>query len=526
VPDTTIFKKLRNDIVGIFITHIHEDHIGAIQYIWQDIQVPIYASRFTKMFLQEKLKEYSFANDVEIIEFNEGDRVKLGTFEVESLNLTHSTPEMNAVVITTPKGKILHTGDWKFDNDPVVGLKSDITRLKQLGSKGEILATVCDSTNIFSTKENHSEGELYSTLYDLVKQRTGAIVFTMFASNVARLKTIFEIAKKTKRRVVAVGLSFIKLIKIAKEAGYLEKDYEILRDEDLRDYKKRNLIILATGCQGESNAAMEKIVSGTLRNIRLRGGDSVIFSSSVIPGNEKDLIHLYNKLAEKNVEVLTDKDYFVHVSGHYTVKDLRDFYTHTKPKMTIAVHGEPMHLAEHQKVAKECGIANAIKSSNGMILKIDEKKTEKIGQINTKVSFVDGKRLLGVDNEIIKTRKKLEEVGAVFVNIIIDSKYRMLRDPVMSAPGGYDFKKDASMREIFLEDITNEYQKTMKQIKQIRERDGKRLTTDAEREHFIEQRIRNAINKLYDEDVGKKPHIEIFFSRVGNEKIESTARRN
>jgi mRNA degradation ribonuclease J1/J2 len=261
---------------------------------------------------------------------------------------------------------------------------------------------------------------------------------------------------------------------------------------------------------------MEKIVSGSLRNIRLRGGDSVIFSSSVIPGNERDLIHLYNKLAEKNVEVLTDKDYFVHVSGHYTVKDLRDFYTHTKPKMTIAVHGEPMHLAEHQKIAKECGITNAIKSSNGMILKIDEKKTERIGQINTKVSFVDGKRLLGVDDEIVKTRKKLEEVGAVFINIIIDNKYRMLHDPVISMPGGYDLKKDVSMREIFWEDITNTYLKTLKQIKQIQEKDVKRYTTDAEKERFIEQRIRNAVNRLYDEDIGKRPYMEVFFSRVGN----------
>jgi ribonuclease J len=514
VPDTTIFKKLKNDIVGIFITHIHEDHLGAIQYVWQDIQVPIYTSKFTKLFLQEKLKEYSFAKDVKIIEINEGQKLKLDPFEIESLNLTHSTPEMNALLITTPNGKILHTGDWKFDNDPVIGSKSNINRLKQLGNQKELLATVCDSTNIFSTGKNHSEGELYDSLYDLIKERNGAIVFTMFASNVARLKTVSEIAKKTKRKLVIVGLSFIKLVKIAREMGYLDEDVEILKDEDLKDYKKRNLIILATGCQGETNAGMDKLVNGTLRNIRLHGGDTVIFSASVIPGNERDLIYLYNKLSKKNVEVLTDKNYLVHVSGHYTLDDLRNFYAYTKPKMTIAVHGEQMHLVEHQRVAKECGIANTIKSSNGMILKISEDKTEKIGQITTKISFVDGRRLLDADDEIIRTRKKLEDAGALFINLVIDNRYKMLSNPIISAPGGYNFEKDRSMYEIFLEDIRDTYLKTIRQIKQIRETNLRRFATDAEREHLIEQRVRNAVYKIYDEDIGKRPFVEIFFSRI------------
>ena len=514
VPDTTFFKKFKKDILGIFLTHIHEDHLGAIQYIWKELRAPIFASKFTKCFLYEKLKEYDFYNEVEINEMNEGDNVKLGPFEVESLNLTHSTPEMNAFIIKTPKGNILHTGDWKFDPNPVVGQKSNIKRLKQLGSRKEILATVCDSTNIFSEREKNSEGELYNSLYSIVKDKKGIVVFTTFASNVGRIKTIAQIAKKTKRKVVVIGSSLFRLIRVAKEVGFLEENFEFLSEEELKDYKKRNLIIISTGCQGEWHAGTEKLATNSLKNVHLRDGDCVIFSSSVIPGNEKDLISLYNKFAENDVEVITEKDDFVHVSGHYTLNDLKAFYSYVKPKIAIAVHGEAMHLLEHQKVAKSCGIKNTVKSTDGMILKISKEKTEKIGQIDIKPSFVDGKRILSLGDEVIKTRKKMEDVGAVFVDLLITERYRLLQNPVVSAPGGYDFAKDKVTKEILLEDIITTYNNCIKQINDIRQNNKKRFTTEAEKQHFIDQKLRTAINSLYDNDIGKKPYIEIFFTKI------------
>ncbi|MDR0571324.1 MAG: ribonuclease J [Rickettsiales bacterium] len=514
VPDSTLLKKVKKDIVGIFITHIHEDHLGALPHIWPDIRVPIYASRFTKIFLYEKLKEYDFVNELEIIEINEGQKVKLAPFEVECLNLTHSTPEMNALVISTPEGKILHTGDWKFDDNPVVGHLSNIKRLKQLGKNKELLATVCDSTNIFSTKNGGSEGDLFDNFYDIVKKIKGIVVFTTFASNVARLKTIIDVAKKTNRKVVAVGLSIFKLIKVAKEVGYLEEDIDIYRDDDLKNYKKRNLIVIATGCQGETNAAMDKIVNDNLRNIHLESGDAVVFSSSVIPGNEKDLIYLYNKLAEKDIEVFTDKNYPIHISGHYTVKDLKSFYSYVRPKVAVAVHGEAMHLAEHQKVAKECGIENTVKSANGMVLRISEKKTEVIGRLATKVSLVDGKRLIEPDNNIIEVRKKMEEAGVIFVNVLIDDNYKLVHEPVITAPGGYNLCDDFGAQAILIEDTTAAYYRGVKRIKEIVESGKKKFDTDDDKERFIANKIVSAINKIYNADIGKIPYMEIFFTRI------------
>ena len=228
VPDLSIIKKIRNDILGLFITHIHEDHIGAVQYIWPELAVPIYASRFTKIFLQEKLKEYDYYNNVEIIEVNEGDKVKLDPFDIEFVGLTHSTPEMNALIIKTEKGNILHSGDWKFDENPVVGQRSDIKRLKQMGINKEILATVCESTNIFNNVEQKSEGELFNSFYNITKKRSGLLVFTTFASNIGRVKIIMDLAKKLKRKVVLIGSSLYRLVKVAKNVGYLQDKYEFL----------------------------------------------------------------------------------------------------------------------------------------------------------------------------------------------------------------------------------------------------------------------------------------------------------
>lgn len=518
VPDLSIINRIKNDLLGIFITHIHEDHIGAIQYIWPEINVPIYTSRFTKIFLQEKLKEYDYYNNVEIIEVNEGDKLDIAPFKIEFVGLTHSTPEMNAIIIKTAKGNILHSGDWRFDEKPIVGQKSDIKRLKRMGAKSEILASVCESTNIFNDTEQKSESELFDSFYSITKNKTGLLVFTTFASNVGRIKTIADVAKKLKRKVVLVGPSLYKLVKVAKNVGYLNDKYEFLPDNEVKNYKKRNLLFIATGCQGNQNAAIDKLANDAYKHVALGEGDCVIFSSKVIPGNEKDLIGLYNKLAEKDVEVITEKNNFVHVSGHYCVNDLKRFYNYVKPKIAIAVHGEPTHILEHQKVARLCGVKNIAKSKNGVILKISENKVEKIGQIAIQAMVLDGKRLLSTKSEIIKTRNKLVEVGVVFVNMIINFKYRMLQTPVVSAPGGFDFNIDVTSKEILIEDIVDSYNEAVKQINEIRRGNKNKFLTNVEKENFLSQKIRTAINKFYDVDVGKKPYIEVFFTKI-NEKF-------
>ncbi|MBO4956512.1 MAG: ribonuclease J [Rickettsiales bacterium] len=515
VPDISLLRKIRKDILGVFITHIHEDHLGAVQYLWQDLKLPIYASRFTKLFLQEKLKEYEFYNQVEINELNENDKIKLGDFEIEFLGLTHSTPEMNAMIIKTPKGNILHSGDWKFDPTPVIGQKSNIKRLKQLGTKQEILATVCESTNIFNEDQGQSESELFDSFYNIVKEKTGLVVFTTFASNVGRIKTIADVAKKTRRKIVLVGNSLYRLVKVARDVGYINEKYEFLSEDDIKNYKKRNLIVIATGCQGNFNAGVDKLANDAYKYIKLSEDDCVIFSSKVIPGNEKELILLYNKLAEKDVEVITEKNEFVHVSGHYCVQDLKDFYSMVKPKTAIAVHGEPAQLLQHQKIAKLCGIKNVGKSKNGVILKINtDGKVEKLGQLDLQYMVVDGKRILSTKSEIIKTRRKMEEVGIVFVNLIINTRYKLLKIPVISAPGGYDLENDRTTREILLEDIVKNYNRGIMQINESKQNNKKKFVTDIEKENFLGQKIRTVINKMYDVEIGKKPVIEVFFTKI------------
>ena len=516
VPDLSVIKKIRNDILGLFITHIHEDHIGAVQYIWPELAIPIYTSRFTKIFLQEKLKEYDYYNNVEIIEVNEGDKVKLDPFDIEFVGLTHSTPEMNALIIKTEKGNILHSGDWKFDENPVVGQRSDIKRLKQMGINKEILATVCESTNIFNNVEQKSESELFNSFYNITKKRSGLLVFTTFASNIGRVKIIMDLAKKLKRKVVLIGSSLYRLVKVAKNVGYLQDKYEFLPEDEIKNYKKRNLLLIATGCQGNINAGIDKLASGNYKHINLGEDDCVIFSSKVIPGNEKDLILIYNKLAEKDVEVITEKNDFVHVSGHYCLDDLKKFYSYVKPKIAIAVHGEPTHILEHQKVARLCGIKNIAKSKNGTILRINEDKVEKIGQISIQTMVVDGIRLLSTKSEIIKTRTKLEEVGVFFINMIISSKYKIIQKPIISAPGGFDFNEDVAAKEILIEDIVDSYNNAIKQINESRKSNRNKFLTDSEKENFLSQKIRAAVNKFYDIEIGKKPYIEVFFTKIND----------
>ncbi|MDR2777856.1 MAG: ribonuclease J [Rickettsiales bacterium] len=514
VPDISLLKKLRDNVLGLFITHIHEDHIGAVEYIWPELEIPIYASKFAKCFLREKLREHKYRNRVVINEFSEGNVIKLPPFEIEPIGMTHSTPEMNALLIGTEEGKILHSGDWKFDPKHPTEQRQSIKRLKQLGAKGEILATVCESTNIFNDVSPKSETELFNSFYHIMEDKEGLIVFTTFASNVGRIKTIYDVAKKLKRRVVLVGNSLVRLARVAKNVGYLGDEYDFLREEEIKSVKKENLVIIATGCQGNVNAGIDKLANDAYRHLKLDSKDCVIFSSRVIPGNEKELSVLYNKFADREIRVITEKTDFVHVSGHYCLTDLKKFYDYTKPKIAITVHGEHVQLLEHQKVARACGVTNIAKVKNGVVLRIARDGVSKVGQLDPQTVVVDGKRLLTTKSEIIRTREKIKSAGVIFVNLLISPKYRMLQSPVISAPGGYDFVANATMRQTFIGNIVSSYNESIIEINESRNIGKHKFSTNQEKENFISQRIRATINKLYDADMGKKPLIELFFTKI------------
>jgi len=515
VPDIAFVKAIKKNLLGIVITHIHEDHIGAIQYLWEDLQVPIFTSHFTATFLKEKLRRTDFLDKVRIREVESGAKVNLKPFELEFIGLTHSTVEMNAVLIKTKAGNVLHTGDWKLDVDPIIGKKSNIEKLQELGKNRKILATVCDSTNIFSEGDSRSESELLTSFKDILSKEKGGVVCATFASNISRVKTLMKAAKACGRKTCLVGSSLLRIVKVGKETGYLHKDMKFVSDKDLKHYKKSKIFILATGCQGETLAALNKIADNMHPNIKLGKRDTVIFSSKIIPGNEKSIMKLYNKLSEKDVKIINEHNAFVHVSGHYRKNDLIKMYKYTKPFVAIATHGEEMHLSEHKKLAEHCGIGHVLKAKNGAIMVINKVAPRVIDKIELDVVAVDGKRLIKTSGRVLRDRQKILNAGIIFVDIVTDQRHKILRKPIIITTGAYDFEKDKVIKEIFEEDIARSYKKALKELNKNHKN---KFKNKEDRQKFIGQKIREKINKICLDDMGKKPIVKVAFTEVNCKK--------
>lgn len=516
VPDIAFIKKNLDDCLGILLTHIHEDHIGAIQYLWEELKLPIYTSKFTATFLKERLSEYEFADQVKIIEIKEGESLNLKPFELEFIGLTHSTPEMNAILIKTEKGNILHTGDWKFEEKPVVGEISNKKRLKELGAKGEVLAAVCESTNVFKTEKCKSEGDLLKNLKSIMKEHEGGlIVCAIFASNIARIISLSLAAKAAGRKIGIIGRSVYRILKVANEMDYIPKGLEFIAEDDLGKYDKKELMIISTGCQGEPTSGLNKLATDTHRTMNLASGDTVIFSSSVIPGNEKNIYALYNKLSEKDIKIITAENNFVHLSGHYTRDELIEMYKMVKPKIVIATHGEAMHLAEHKRIAKECGIKVVIKGKNGDLIKIDSENPEKtkvIEHLDLTNIAIDGRRMIPLTSHIINERQKMSESGIVFVILMVDKNYRLVNIPSITTAGNYDLYQEKDMKEILEEDIAKSYNSALN--KMGNPEDGDRFDTNEKKEMFLDREITRTINHIFQLDMGKKPYTVIKICRV------------
>jgi len=314
-PDLTFLFENKENFLGIVLTHAHEDHIGSVTYLWDKLRCPIYATPFTAGMARSKLSERNLLKEAEINEVQPGSSFAIGPFSLQMIQITHSIPEMNAVVLRTDYGNILHTGDWKFDPDPVIEPLSNESALKSLGDEG-VLAMVCDSTNVFNDRHSGSEGELKDSISKIVSGCSELVIVTTFASNVARIKTIARAAKENGRRVVLAGWSLRRITGIARETGYMDDIDDFLEEIEIRKHPRKKLLVICTGCQGEPNAAMNRIAQGNHPNIKLTAKDTVIFSSKIIPGNEKKLFKLFNTFVRLGCEVLTEKDHFVHVSGH------------------------------------------------------------------------------------------------------------------------------------------------------------------------------------------------------------------
>ena len=390
VPDPAFIVAERDRLDGIVLTHAHEDHIGAVPHIWPMLRCPLYATPFTAEILRGKLNEAGLDAPVTVVPLS--GAFDVGPFQIELLTLTHSIPEPNAVVIRTPFGAVFHTGDWKFDPEPLVGDKADMAGLAKLGRDG-VLAMICDSTNVFEPGASRSESELRDHLIEIVGRFENRVAMTSFASNIARIETMAAAAAANGRKAILVGRALNRMVEAARRTGYIPEDLELLDESAAKQLPRREALLICTGSQGEPRGALARISGGSHPNVKLEPGDAVIFSSRMIPGNERAIGRVINRLVKHGVEVVTDRTDFVHVSGHPARDELVQMYQLVRPRIAIPVHGETRHLTEQAHLAKECQVPEAVVTGNGDVLRIAPGRAEIVGSVPHGRLAVDGGRL-------------------------------------------------------------------------------------------------------------------------------------
>ena len=498
-PDPGFIIDKKDDLLGIILTHAHEDHIGAIAHIWPQIKCKIFSTPFTAVLIKEKFKEkrIDIGNNLKIVNLN--GTVDLKPFKVEFITLTHSILEPNGLRIETPAGNILHTGDWKCDPNPLIGDKINSKRLKEIGDKG-VLAMICDSTNVFSIGRAGSELDVRKSLLNLMSRLKKRIIVTSFASNVARMESIFYCAEKSGRQISLVGRSMHRIYKAAKECGYLKN---IMKPIDTRDAKKisrEKIVYLCTGSQGEPMGAMMRIASYVHPDVIIEKGDSVIFSSKIIPGNERKLYKLHNQLVRDGIEVISEESDFVHVSGHPNREDLNDMYDWVRPKAVIPVHGEHRHMKEHINFAKEKQIPYPIKVENGDIVKIyPDKKPEIYDKAPSGRLYVDGSVSVEEDSKSIKERKNISSNGYMEVTILVTPKGNIHKRPIISFKGLPVIKE-----EEFIYGLEEEIEKTSKTFS---------LNNKKQEQNLIDA-LKISCRKYSKEKTGKKPFTNINIVQI------------
>ena len=498
-PDPGFIVEKKNDLLGIVLTHAHEDHIGAIVHIWPKLKCKIYATPFTSILITEKFKEkkIDISKHLEIVQLN--GKINLNPFNIEFITLTHSILEPNGLKIDTPVGTILHTGDWKCDPNPLIGEKIDEERLKKIG-KGGVLAMICDSTNVFSVGRAGSELDVRKNLLKVIDRLKNKIIVTSFASNVARMETIFYCAEKSNRKISLVGRSMHRIYKAARQCGYLKNVMDPIDPREVKNISKDKIIYLCTGSQGEPMGAMMRIINKTHPDVFIESGDAVIFSSKIIPGNEKKLYNLHNKLVKEGIEVISEEDEFVHVSGHPNREDLRDMYNWIKPKSVIPVHGEHRHMLEHINFAKEMQVPFPVKVQNGDIVKLyPGDKPEVYDKAPSGRLYVDGNISVEEDAQSIKERKNISNNGFMDVTIIINQKGNIQNKPILNFKGLPIIQKDE-----FLYGLEEEIENTTKTFS----------LNNKKQEVNIIDAIKTTCRKYSKEKTGKRPIMNINLVRL------------
>lgn len=453
MPDPAFIEARLDALDGIVLTHAHEDHLGAVTYLWPYLRKPVYATPFAAAFLRVKLEEEGLANEVPVHEVPLGSRIQVGSFDVEFISTTHSIPEPNALVLRTPSGTIVHTGDWKFDPDPLIGGGADYDALRRVGDEG-VLAMIGDSTNIFTPDHSGSEADVRKALIEVIgRNTTGQVAVACFASNVARMESIAIAARENGRQPALIGRSLWRMNETARRVGYLADLPPFLGEDEARSLPRDKVLYMCTGSQGEPRAALPRIASGGHRSVTLGEGDTVIFSSRIIPGNERAIFSMQNRLVDSGVEVITARNEPIHVSGHPARGEVEEMYRLVRPRVAVPVHGEAVHLREHARIAKACGVEHVALIQDGDILRLDGDAPRVIDQAESGLLALDGERLVPMSSRMVRDRRRMMTNGAATVTLVLNGKGGLVADPVVSARGLLDPEEDADDLDTLARDI-------------------------------------------------------------------------
>jgi ribonuclease J len=502
LPDPTFIEEHAKDVLGIVLTHAHEDHIGAVAWLWPRLGAPLYATPFTAFLLREKLREAGLLGEAPITEIPLDGTIRLGPFEVTLITLTHSIPEPNGLAIRTPLGTILHTGDWKIDPDPLTGAPTDEDAIRRLGDEG-ILAMVCDSTNVFVDGEAGSEAKVRATLNALIGQLKGGVAAACFASNVARMDTIIRAAEANGRRVCLVGRSMIRMSQAARSVGLLADIGPFLSDSEARHLPKETVLYLCTGSQGEPRAALSRIAEGNHPHVNLGQGDACVFSSRIIPGNEIPIRNLQNKLADRGVRLYTERDHpGIHVSGHPCRDELKRMYQWARPQIAVPTHGERRHLLEHAALARDLQVPQTIAPRNGDMVRLAPGPAQIVDEVPAGRLYVDAGVVTPENGDALRERRHAAFNGVLTVSIALDGSNRVASGPLIRSlglPGDEDYPLEEAMS-----DLAEEARGALKRLS----------ADDRDDDHAVEAALSRTVKKAAHRIWKRRPVVETTVLRV------------
>ena len=502
LPDPAFIEDYADDILGIVLTHAHEDHIGAVAWLWPRLRAPLYATPFTAYLLREKLREAGLTGEAPITEVPLGGSVSLGPFEIELITLTHSIPEPNGLAIRTPLGTVLHTGDWKIDPDPLLGAPTDEAAIRKLGDDG-VLAMICDSTNVFVDGESGSEADVRDALAKLISELKGKVAVGCFASNVARMDSVIRAAEANGRRVCLLGRSMHRMAAAARSVGLFAGLKDFVNENEAGYFPPDGILYLCTGSQGEARAALSRISEGTHPHVTLGQGDACIFSSRVIPGNEVAIRNLQNRLADRGVRLYTDYDHpGIHVSGHPCRDELARMYSWARPQVAVPTHGERRHLLEHVAFAKDLQVPQALAPRNGDMVRLAPGRAEIIDEVPSGRLFVDANVVTVEHGEALRERRHAAHNGVVTIALALDGRGRISSGPQVRAIG-MPSDEDYPLEEA-LDDLAEEAERALKRLN----------PNDLGEDEAVESALSRAVKKACQRIWGRRPVVETTVLRL------------